>query len=64
MTLPLFDHDGNCLSKSKPHEWQQENENLPDDENFLEVLKKCLNALPDNWILTGFIYCCDYSLST
>jgi len=56
MTLPIFDHDGNWLIKSKPHEWQQENENLQDDENFLEVLKKCLDALPDNWILTGFIF--------
>jgi len=45
----FFDHDGDWLNKSKPHEWQQEDENLLDDENFRKVLKKCLDALPDNW---------------
>jgi hypothetical protein len=46
----------NWLSQSKPNGWQKEYENQPDDENFQKVLKNCVDALPNNWILSGFIF--------
>lgn len=45
----LFDSNDSWKMGERPQQWTNETENLLDDTNFLEVLQKCLGALPANW---------------
>jgi len=45
----FFDTDGDWRSDKKPDKWINEDEHLLDDNGFQEVLKKCLDALPEKW---------------
>jgi len=48
--LNFFEANGDWLTNHKPHDWQEGNENhLLDDDEFQEILAKCLRALPENW---------------
>ncbi len=44
-----FDEDGSWQKNRRPKAWQDEESHLLDDENFRQVLKKCLEALPEKW---------------
>ncbi len=44
-----FDEEGNWRSDKKPKDWQEDEKNLLDDNDFKEILQKCLDALPENW---------------
>lgn len=46
-----FDSNGKWIDSESPKDWAQEESeaNLIDNKEFLEVLKKCLDHLPDNW---------------
>lgn len=56
-TLPIennffsnfFDADGDWQKEKRPEEWENEGENLLDNTGFQEVLKKCMDALPEKW---------------
>ncbi len=45
------ENSGDWLENRKPQNWQIDNkeEHLLDDRDFQQVLKKCLDALPDKW---------------
>jgi RNA polymerase sigma-70 factor (TIGR02943 family) len=46
----FFVHDGDWQEKSKPGDWHIDDEShLLDDTEFQQVLKKCLDALPEKW---------------
>lgn len=45
----LFDSDGSWRSESRPHDWHEDEGHLLDDDEFQEVLRKCLEALPEKW---------------
>ncbi len=47
--LNFFDTDGGWKPDKKPNDWHEEENHLLDDSGFQEVLKKCLDALPDKW---------------
>lgn len=47
--LNFFDADGGWQQSKKPNDWHEEENHLLDDSGFQEVLKKCLDALPDKW---------------
>ena len=45
----FFDEDGGWKQEKRPKEWHEEEEHLLDDNEFLKILKKCMDALPENW---------------
>ncbi|NQU67939.1 MAG: sigma-70 family RNA polymerase sigma factor [Candidatus Marinimicrobia bacterium] len=45
----FFDENGDWLPEHQPMGWHENNENLLDNEAFLSVLTKCMDALPDLW---------------
>lgn len=47
--LNFFDTNGSWQLDKKPNDWHKEEKHLLDDSGFQEVLKKCLDALPDKW---------------
>lgn len=42
-----FDFSGNWIKDSRPVNWHSEEENLPDDGEFMSILKMCLKLLPE-----------------
>ena len=49
----FFEHDGGWQEQRKPNDWHiDEEENLLDDSEFQQVLKKCLDALPEKWSIS------------
>jgi RNA polymerase sigma-70 factor (TIGR02943 family) len=45
-----FEHDEGWQEQRKPNEWQMDEEShLLDDIEFQQVLKKCMDALPEKW---------------
>jgi RNA polymerase sigma-70 factor (ECF subfamily) len=44
-----FKGDGEWLSDKKPTKWDDEEGHLLDNDDFNEVLQKCIEALPDKW---------------
>jgi RNA polymerase sigma-70 factor (ECF subfamily) len=44
-----FDAEGNWKTEMRPHEWHEEEGHLLDDDEFQEVLRKCLETLPGVW---------------
>ncbi len=48
--LSMFFNDNGEWQKNKaPQEWQVDDSNLLDDEEFAEILKMCLELLPEKW---------------
>ncbi|MDY6800326.1 MAG: sigma-70 family RNA polymerase sigma factor [Bacteroidota bacterium] len=45
----FFDHDEGWQKGKRPNGWYEEESNLLDDDEFQEVLKECLDALPAQW---------------
>ena len=45
----FFDDDGGWRKSKMPKDWHDNENNLLDDNEFQEVLKKCLDALPEKW---------------
>ena len=45
----FFDEKGDWRMVKRPQEWQEDESNILDDSNFLEILRKCLDELPDKW---------------
>ncbi len=46
----FFDVGGDWKESSKPKDWQQEDEkHLLDNDEFQDVLSKCMDALPEKW---------------
>ncbi|MDA3818630.1 MAG: sigma-70 family RNA polymerase sigma factor [Prolixibacteraceae bacterium] len=46
----FFEHDGGWQEQRKPNDWQFEDEShLLDNSEFQQILKKCLDALPEKW---------------
>ena len=49
-TFSLFFNEGGDWNKSKmPEEWGDDKPHLLDNEEFLSVLKKCFELLPEKW---------------
>ena len=48
----FFDNNGTWITGKKPKEWHEEEGHLLDDTEFVAVLKKCLDTLPENWSTT------------
>ncbi|NOZ47840.1 MAG: sigma-70 family RNA polymerase sigma factor [Chlorobi bacterium] len=44
----FFDDNGDWVNSKKPKQWNN-NSNLLDDSGFQQILKKCMDALPDQW---------------
>lgn len=45
----VFDENGSWQPQRVPRDWGQEEEHLLDNEDFKDVLRKCMEALPGNW---------------
>ena len=47
----FFEANGDWRESRKPNNWQvdEKEEHLLDDNNFQQVLKECLDALPEKW---------------
>jgi len=45
----FFNEDGAWQDEKKPKEWLEEDTHLLDNVDFLKVLKKCMDALPEKW---------------
>ncbi len=44
-----FDEDGSWQQEKRPKDWQDEENHLLDDDDFQQILQKCLDALPEKW---------------
>ncbi len=44
-----FSADGTWIKEKRPKEWEDKGEHLLDNTEFMEVLKQCLDALPEKW---------------
>lgn len=47
-----FDSHGSWLDSARPHPWNSDEEHLLDNEEFNQVLQRCLDALPEGWSLS------------
>lgn len=45
----FFDDKGTWRTEKRPRDWQEDEKNLLDDNDFLEILEKCLEDLPHKW---------------
>jgi RNA polymerase sigma-70 factor (ECF subfamily) len=45
----FFDEDGGWQQAKRPKDWHEEDNHLLDDEEFQQILQKCLDALPIKW---------------
>lgn len=48
----FFNEDGDWKNESKPHDWDGDEGHLLDNNDFLIILKRCMDALPENWSAT------------
>lgn len=46
----FFDKNGSWLKDKMPSDWS-EDEHLLDNENFIQIMEECMDALPENWNL-------------
>lgn len=44
-----FDGDGNWRASKIPHDWHDDEKHLLDNFDFQQILKSCLEALPEKW---------------
>ncbi len=47
--LKYFDENKEWLPEKSPQNWNDDDKNLLDDYDFQNVLKMCLDALPEKW---------------
>lgn len=47
----FFDEEGSWKKEKRPHKWEDDT-HLLDDHEFLAALKKCMDALPEQWSTT------------
>jgi len=40
---------GRWKEGSEPHEWDISDSTISDNEEFIDIIKKCISALPDKW---------------
>ena len=45
----FFDADGTWKKEKQPDAWEEDETHLLDDVDFQQILKKCLDALPEKW---------------
>ncbi len=45
----FFDENESWKTEKRPKDWHEDESNLLDDQEFLKILKKCLDALPEQW---------------
>ncbi len=45
----FFTEDGDWQLEKRPKDWHENEKHLLDDVEFQEILKKCLEALPEKW---------------
>ena len=45
----FFTDEGDWQLEKRPKDWHEEEKHLLDDVEFQEILKKCLEALPEKW---------------
>jgi RNA polymerase sigma-70 factor (ECF subfamily) len=45
----FFEADGGWQEAKQPKDWHEDDQHLLDDSEFQQVLKKCLDALPEKW---------------
>jgi RNA polymerase sigma-70 factor (ECF subfamily) len=45
----FFNNDGAWQTHKRPIDWHQQESNLLDDDEFQNILKMCLEALPEKW---------------
>jgi len=45
----FFTGDGEWIQQKRPKDWHEEEQHLLDNSDFQEVLKKCMDALPEKW---------------
>ncbi len=45
----VFDQGGDWKKEKRPADWHEEESNLLDDEEFQQILKKCMDELPERW---------------
>jgi RNA polymerase sigma-70 factor (TIGR02943 family) len=48
----FFNADGEWLQEKKPGHWDLDESHLLDNEAFNQILKLCLDALPESWSLS------------
>lgn len=44
-----FDEEGSWRQKNRPKDWNDEDDHLLDNDDFQQILQKCLDALPEKW---------------
>ena len=44
-----FDNNEHWADSAKPNIWEEEDSQLLDNDDFLEILKQCIEALPEKW---------------
>jgi RNA polymerase sigma-70 factor (ECF subfamily) len=47
--LNFFDADGSWRPDKSPKDWGDDDKHLLDDDDFQNILTKCLDALPEKW---------------
>ena len=45
----FFDENGTWQKEKRPNLWDNDEKHLLDDADFLVILKKCMDALPEKW---------------
>lgn len=45
----FYDDEGSWLKSARPQPWKDDTPHLLDEDNFQEVLRKCLSVLPEKW---------------
>ncbi len=45
----FFTEGGEWIQSHKPHNWEEQETHLLDDDEFNKILKMCMDALPDSW---------------
>ncbi len=45
----FFDDDGSWRKSSQPNHWADDDGHILDDDDFREILEKCMDALPEKW---------------
>ena len=45
----LFDEQGSWKKEKRPKDWHEDEKNLLDDSEFQQILKECMDQLPERW---------------
>ena len=47
----FFNGEGDWITEKSPQAWEESESHLLDDDEFQDILQKCLEALPEKWNL-------------